>query len=196
MRRRRTTTWVAAAAVLASSAAGAVAAGGGADGPAGGPRHGEPQQITIDSWLTATPATTQLAGTVKACFRLRAGGLSDRGGRPRWVDAASYADESAPEAQCARPEPVGAFMLQPPFATATVYAAHTITGRKGQIHIHFAGVYDLVGTSAGSGTWVITGGTGAYRGVQGEGTWVADASEFPHIRHTETGTVTWTTRGT
>jgi hypothetical protein len=182
---------VTAAAVLALCAAGAAGAVGGGDRVAGGPERDVPHKITIESWLTATPAPTGLAGTVNACFKLRAGSLSDRGGRPEWTYAASYADESTPRAQCGRPEPVGAFMLHAPRGSATVYAAHTMTGRRGQIHIHFSGVYDLATTFQGSGTWVITGGTGAYRGLQGEGTWVADASAFPHIRHTETGTVTW-----
>ena len=66
----------------------------------------------------------------------------------------------------------------------TLYAVHTITGAHGQIYITFAGSYNLVSTYQGSGTWVITGGTGAYVGVRGQGTWSADASHVPvHSPH-------------
>jgi hypothetical protein len=58
----------------------------------------------------------------------------------------------------------------------------------GQLFITFSGTYDLVKTfQTTSCSWVITGGTGAYAGIQGEGTCTADASHFPYIRHTETG---------
>jgi hypothetical protein len=144
--------------------------------------------ITIESWLQATPSATGLSGTVKACFRL-SGALSDQGGGPAWTDAASYTDKSAPTAQCGSARPVGGFVLVPPLASATLYAVHTLTGKKGRIFITFAGVYDLATAFMGSGTWVITGGTGTYSGLEGEGTWSADASTFPYIRHTETGTV-------
>jgi hypothetical protein len=198
MRRPKATLWVAAAAVLATSAAGAVAAGGGGGASAGGPSHGGaqggPHQITIERWLTGTPTGTGLASTLKGCFRLRIGGLSDRGGGPRWTDDASYVDRSSPAEQCARMAPIGGAMVQPPMNAPTLYSVQTLTGRKGQIHIQFAGVYDLATTFAGSGTWVITGGTGAYRGLLGEGSWNADASTFPYTRHTETGTVTWPAR--
>jgi hypothetical protein len=92
-------------------------------------------------------------------------------------------------------------MVPPPSSTntlSTVYAVHTITGAKGQIFISFSGVYNLTtATSAdvaayqGTGTWLITGGTGAYAGLQGDGSWAADATTFPYIRHTETGQVWW-----
>ena len=86
---------------------------------------------------------------------------------------------------------MGGFNLVPPVTgqDSTLYAVHTITGAKGQIDITFAGTYNLVSTFQGSGTWVITGGTGPYEGVHGEGTWSADASMFPYIRHTEVGTL-------
>jgi hypothetical protein len=41
-------------------------------------------------------------------------------------------------------------------------------------------------------TWVITGGTGAYAGLQGSGTCFANAENtFPWINHTENGQVSW-----
>ena len=41
-------------------------------------------------------------------------------------------------------------------------------------------------------TWLITGGTGAYAGLQGSGTCFANAENtFPWINHTEQGAVWW-----
>jgi hypothetical protein len=168
---------MAAAALLAASPAEAKKA-----------RHGAGGQITIESWLHGSFSATGLSATVKACFRLR-GALSDQGGKPRWNNAASYADKSNPPAQCGDERPVGGAILVPPMSAATLYANHTMRGKKGRIFITFAGVYDLVTTLTGSGTWVITGGTGAYRGLEGEGTVSADASTFPYARHTSTGVV-------
>ena len=147
-------------------------------------------KITIQSWLLASPSDTGLSGTVKACFRLK-GAFTDQGGKPTWNDG-TYAD--VPESlasKCGDWTPVGGFNFVPPVKgeLSTLYAVHTITGQKGQLYITFAGAYNLVSTFTGSGTWVITGGTGAYNGVRGEGTWTADATKFPYIRHTETGTM-------
>ena len=114
----------------------------------------------------------------------------DQGGKPTW-SGSSYADASSLAGKCKDWTPVGGFNFVPPVKgnLSTLYAVHTITGQKGQIYITFAGAYDLVSTYQGSGTWVITGGTGVYAGARGEGTWSADASHFPSIRHTETGTM-------
>jgi hypothetical protein len=150
-------------------------------------------QITIQSWLLANPSTTGLAGTVTACFKLD-GAFSDQGGGPTWSDA-TYGDKTAPAHKCADWTPVGGFNFVPPASAGgedfTLYAVHTITGQKGQIFITFAGSYNLVSTNLGTGTWVITGGTGVYEGVQGQGTWSADATTFPYIRHTEIGTMSF-----
>jgi hypothetical protein len=41
-------------------------------------------------------------------------------------------------------------------------------------------------------TWLITGGTGYYTGLQGSGTCFANAENtFPWINHTENGQVWW-----
>jgi hypothetical protein len=41
-------------------------------------------------------------------------------------------------------------------------------------------------------SWVITGGTGAYSGLQGNGTCFANAEDtFPYINHTENGKIWW-----
>jgi hypothetical protein len=42
-----------------------------------------------------------------------------------------------------------------------------------------------------TGHWLITGGTGAYTGLQGAGTANCDVSHFPYDRHIETGQVWW-----
>ena len=171
--------------------AAALLAVGPATSLAGSPHRGG--QVTIQSWLLGNPSSTGLAGTVTACFRLD-GALSDQGGGPTWSDA-TYSDKTAPAAKCEDWTPVGGFSFVPPASAGgedfTLYAVHTITGQKGQIYITFAGSYNLVSTYQGSGTWVITGGTGAYEGARGEGTWSADATTFPFIRHTEIGTVSF-----
>jgi hypothetical protein len=154
--------------------------------------------ITIQSWLHANPSTNGLSATVVACFKVT-GAITDQG----WNDA-TYAvtSTSSPASKCGNAAPVGGYIMVPPPSStntlSTVYAVHTITGAKGQIFISFSGVYNLTtATSAdvaayqGTGTWLITGGTGAYAGLQGDGSWAADATTFPYIRHTETGQVWW-----
>ncbi len=146
-----------------------------------------PLKVGIESWLYASPSASGLAGTVKACFKLT-GALADQGGKPAWADGSAYIDVK-PATACGDWTPVGGFSFTPPLSQATLYAVHTITGAKGQLFVTFAGVYDLAKTFQGHGTWVITGGTDAYKGVTGEGVWDADATSFPYIRHTETGHV-------
>jgi hypothetical protein len=159
--------------------------------------------ITIQSWLHANPSTNGLSATVVACFKVT-GAIMDQGGNPTWNDA-TYAVTSASSpasSKCGNAAPVGGYIMVPPPSSAntlsTVYAVHAITGAKGQVFISFSGVYNLTTTSSasvgayqGTGTWLITGGTGAYAGLQGDGTWAADATTFPYIRHTETGQVWW-----
>jgi hypothetical protein len=98
-----------------------------------------------------------------------------------------------------------------PGGLSTVYAVHTIAGLKGDIYITFAGTYNMTNsvvpvevadrstvdvqplTTGPDCTWVVTGGTGAYAGLQGSGTCFANAENtFPFINHTEHGTVQWT----
>ncbi len=98
-----------------------------------------------------------------------------------------------------------------PGGLTTVYAVHTIAGQKGDIYITFSGTYNMttspitVKTASGSPvvvqplttgpdcTWVVTGGTGAYTGLAGNGTCFANAEDtFPYINHTEQGSVWWT----
>ncbi|HZS86581.1 MAG TPA: hypothetical protein VFE42_03710 [Chloroflexota bacterium] len=154
------------------------------------PAHVQKQSgsITIESWLHATPDKNGLSGTVTACFKLT-GAFDDHGGAPNWSES-TYTDTTSLADKCGDWQPVGGFVFVPPVkgTDTTVYAIHTITGQKGQMFITFSGTYDLVKTyRTTSCTWVITGGTGYYKGIQGAGTCAADASTFPYIRHTETG---------
>lgn len=99
-----------------------------------------------------------------------------------------------------------------PGGLSTLYAVHTIAGQKGDIYITFAGTYNMTNspvpvklangstvevqplTTGPQCTWVITGGTGAYTGLQGDGTCFANAENtFPWINHTEQGQVWWPT---
>jgi len=149
-------------------------------------KHSGP--ITIESWLHVIPSKNGLSGTVKACFKLK-GAFVDQGSGPTWNES-TYTATTSLANKCGDWQPVGGFVFVPPVkgTDTTVYAIHTNTGQKGQIFITFSGTYDLVKTfQTTSCNWVITGGTGAYTGVQGEGTCAADASKFPYIRHTETG---------
>jgi hypothetical protein len=97
-----------------------------------------------------------------------------------------------------------------PGGLTTVYAVHTIAGQNGDIFISFSGSYNMTNsvvpvklangstvdvqplTTGPQGSWVITGGTGAYAGLQGSGTAFANAENtFPWINHTEHGQVWW-----
>jgi hypothetical protein len=100
-----------------------------------------------------------------------------------------------------------------PGGLTTIYAVHTIAGSRGDIYITFAGTYNFTNsvvpvkvadgstvdvqpfTTGPDCTWLITGGTGAYTGMQGDGTCFANAQNtFPWINHTEHGQVWWTGR--
>ena len=147
----------------------------------------------IESWLyAASPAKSGLSSTVKACVKLQ-GAIFDQGGDPQWTEATYSQPVQDYSTKCGMWVPAGAFIFVPPVGQSTdttVYAVHTITGRRGQLTISFSGTYDLVKTyQTTSCSWLITGGTGAYVGMMGEGTCTADASHFPYIRHTETGTL-------
>jgi hypothetical protein len=85
---------------------------------------------------------------------------------------------------------------------STLYSNQTILGAKGTIFLTIASTYNLtdnpvkVGsvtvapfTTGPQATWVITGGTGAYSRLQGDGTWDGDASTIPWCYRLATGTV-------
>ncbi len=84
----------------------------------------------------------------------------------------------------------------------SLYSYQTIAGEKGTIDLTIASTYNLtdnpvkVGsvevapfTTGPDATWVITGGTGAYAGLQGNGTWDGDASTTPWCYRLATGKV-------
>lgn len=92
----------------------------------------------------------------------------------------------------------------------TVYAVHTLAAQKGDIYITYSGTYNFTNnaitvtlqdgskysvqplTAGPEATWVITGGTGAYSGLQGSGNADADAQNtFPWIQHNSWGNVSW-----
>ena len=97
-----------------------------------------------------------------------------------------------------------------PGGLTTLYAVHTIVGQRGDIYISFAATYNMTNrpiavkvsngttvevqplTTGPDASWVITGGTGAYAGLQGSGTSFANAENtFPWVNHTEHGSVWW-----
>jgi hypothetical protein len=83
-----------------------------------------------------------------------------------------------------------------------LYSYQTISGQKGDIFMTIASSYNFTNspvkvgdvevqpfTTAPAATWVITGCTGAYTGLQGDGTWFADSSMVPWIYKPATGKV-------
>jgi hypothetical protein len=171
----------------------------------------KPQAITIQSWLLRLPdadggyATAYSRGTVLACFRIT-GAIDVSGGGPTWNDA-TYASTADLAGKCTDWTLAGDYVfrgeghLQPqrlanglPFI---LFARHTLkVNETDSMFIQFVGEYTPTATGfPGEGNWVITGGTGAYAGVQGTGTWVADGATFPYFVHTEYGSIHFTGTG-
>jgi hypothetical protein len=171
-------------------------------------------QIRIESWLHGSGDPLGQSGTVKDCVKILLDGkVFDRAGKPTW-DESTYTTTSDP---CAVEGPAGGYVMLPPASAPplrTVYAVHTIAAEKGNIFISFSGVYHFGGgdetvpypdannpTTLENGEcaarWVITGGTGAYEGIQGEGTTGTTgapcAVNFNNglIVHTSVGQVSW-----
>ncbi|HTT88396.1 MAG TPA: hypothetical protein VMF65_02520 [Acidimicrobiales bacterium] len=85
---------------------------------------------------------------------------------------------------------------------SSLYSYQTILAQKGTIFLTIASTYNLtdnpvkVGdvtvapfTTGPQATWTITGGTGEYAGLQGDGTWDGDASTIPWCYRLATGKV-------
>jgi hypothetical protein len=82
-----------------------------------------------------------------------------------------------------------------------IHSDQTLTGRNGAISLGIDGLYGpfVNAVTTGSGRWVIVGGTGAYSGLRGEGTWTATAdftAAFlgigpPVVEHLDIGQVHW-----
>ena len=130
--------------------------------------------------------------------RTAARAVNDDGGAPTWTDA-DYTTATNLAGKCGGWTDVGGYRfegkghLQPHnFGELDhiLFARHEIHLSQGSIFIKFTGQY--FPSFPGEGTWVITGGTGAYEGLQGTGTWEANGQDFPYFLHTETGTVHWT----
>ncbi len=86
----------------------------------------------------------------------------------------------------------GAASSGPATGLSTFYSQQTIAGQKGTIFITIASTYNITdnavdvngvevppGRTGPDATIVITGGTGAYSGLQGSGTWQGDATMIP-----------------
>ena len=158
------------------------------------PHHAISGPVTLQSWFYAKPDRNGLSATVFGCWKL-SGVVKDQGGGPNWNNR-TYADTSVvkPADKCRTWYPLGGYVLAPGVKTTdtTVYAVHTLTGKHGSMSITYSGTYDFVKTyQLTGGSWVITGGTGAYVGAHGEGTGTASAVNFPYIGpHTAMGTLT------
>lgn len=80
-------------------------------------------------------------------------------------------------------------------------ADQTLIGEEGTISIAIVGLYGpfVDGVTTGSGRWLVVGGSGAYAGLRGEGSWTATAdftAAFagtgpPVVVHTDTGQLHW-----
>lgn len=83
----------------------------------------------------------------------------------------------------------------------SIHSDQTLVGTNGTITIALVGLYGpfVNGVTAGSGHWVVTGGSGAYANLHGEGSWSATAdftAAFagvgpPVVFHVDTGQVQW-----
>jgi hypothetical protein len=147
--------------------------------------------ITIEYWIVMDPDQNGLSTLMNGCFKIT-GALQDQGGAPNWTGA-TYLDTTTVQLKdkCGTWLPIGGGMLQPG-AKGTLTSGYTykvITGQRGSIFISFAGTVDK--KMQATGKWQISGGTGAYAGLQGAGTATCDLSHFPYDRHTETGRIWW-----
>lgn len=134
--------------------------------------------ITIQSWVYGTSAATGLSATIEASFKIK-GALVDQGGNPTWTDSTYLAGTTVKDfaGKAGNWQPSAGVLMVPPVKGSTLttaYAVWHMTAQKGEIFLQVSGTYDA--KMQGSGTWVITGGTGAYQGVMGEGKFTADAS--------------------
>jgi hypothetical protein len=136
-----------------------------------------PQDVRIDSTFVAAGDLT--AGTTTGTFSI-SGAVGDAGaltGNYRFAGL-GHLKTGSPNA---------------------IEADQTLAGANGTISIAIVGLYGpfVDGVTTGEGQWRIVGGTGAYAGLQGEGSWTATAdftaafagSGLPFVIHTDIGQV-------
>jgi hypothetical protein len=168
-----------------------------------------PQAIEIDAYLYGQPdpvdPTNPNAFAISGCFAIT-GAIVDEGGAPVRDAAGDVVGCGSPSgiAGTARFDGLGHLKTGEP---NVLQAWHTLYGAHGSISIKFEGKYEairpvdgrLVAVTGPGGGWQITGGTGAYDGLQGTGTATAIAdftAAFAGtgpvtVVHTETGDVHW-----
>jgi hypothetical protein len=187
------------------------------------PQQDQPGAITIQSWIHADLTDNGLSGTDSDCFKISGAIVDQGGGPTWTNDAEFSAPTqatvstavTAASKECGDPAPAGGIVLVPPpepgqyalaqYKLTAFYVNFTVHGEKGQFFITYAGDYNFSGGSLQVGgvmvpegqtadcKWVITGGTGAYTGLEGDGTCNANlATTFPYVWHTSTGDVWWT----
>lgn len=172
--------------------------------PAGTGAASQSAPITIQSWLMRVDdgGNPLIGGNVVAAAKVWIDGqMVGTGGGPTWTDA-NYADTSADLHNKATDwTAVGGYRFEgnghlvasnADSHDHVLFARHEIQLTDGSIFIQFTGKYGP--TFAGTGNWVITGGTGEYVGLQGTGNWEAQGygtSSGLYFMHTETGTVHW-----
>jgi hypothetical protein len=161
----------------------------------------KPESIRIESWLmrVADTGNPLVAGDVVACAKVWLGGTMVSGGSPTWTDATYGSTAADPSGKCGSWTAVGGYRFEGEgHLTAgnaaqhdhVLFARHEITLQGGSIFIQFTGKYSP--TFAGEGNWVITGGTGAFAGLQGTGDWEAQGyvtGTGLYFMHTEVGSV-------
>jgi hypothetical protein len=189
------------------------------------PQQEQPGAITIQSWIHADLTDNGLSGTDSDCFKISGAIVDQGGDPTWDNDAQFSAPTqatgstavTAASKECGDAVPAGGIVLVPPpapgqyalaqYKLTAFYVDFTVHGQKGQFFITYAGDYNFSGGPLQVGgvtvpegqssdcTWVITGGTGAYIGLQGDGTCSANlANTFPYVWHTSTGDVWWTER--
>jgi hypothetical protein len=186
----------------------------------------QPGTITIQSWIHADLTDNGLSGTDSDCFKVSGAIVDQGGEPAWANDSefsaptqlTGSAAVTAASKECGDAEPVGGIVLVPPpeagqyalaqYKLTAFYVNFILHGQKGQFFITYAGDYNFSGAPLVVGgvtvlegqtsdcSWVITGGSGAYAGLEGDGTCSANlATTFPYVWHTSTGHVWWTGPG-
>lgn len=203
--------------------------GGCADDPVGAPVQaprlsvaaGQRVPLRIESWLhRAIGGNPLVTGSVTSCAKVWIGDQLYLSGQPTWT-AANYATPGASAAEdaakCANDSwgPVGGYEMRGlgrfqddnlAKLDNILWARHNIKFQDGSFDIQFEGKYDPTFLLTAC-NWVITGGTGAFAGLQGTGDcsaqgfavaaadWNDPSTWDIYFVHTEDGMVHWTGPG-